>query len=450
MHHVGPTRSHISPNALYLADLVEQGDTIDIDQAEYFGEAALAVWDADDLLIRGMGGQPHLVVDGQYIRGKGIWVLVGDNIRVENIEFSGARVPDLNGAGIRLDGSGLTVRHCYFHHCENGILTNNTGAGHILIEHCEFADNGAGDGQSHNVYVGRVAQLTFQYNYSHHAVIGHNLKSRAQENLIWYNRIMDEETGNSSRLIDLPSGGLAIVMGNILMQGPDAPNNNLIGYGLEGLTNAAPHEIYIVNNTLVNERQASCLFVSLEAGLDSAYITNNVFAGGGELVRGPVTEISHNLEEDDISQLGFVDEMIYDYDINSASPAVDYGATQDSVRGYSLTPEMRYVHPMSFDDRSTRGSSIDAGAYESESTVSSSHVSSAHLLLYPNPTHGVIKVNTRGLAVEQITTYDMHGAQVAARYYIDTVDLQALPSGIYLLEILLTDGTRIMRKLLKK
>jgi len=161
---VGAARAYESPNALYLADVVQHGDTIDIDPETYVGEAALAVWRKDDLLIRGREGRPHLAVDGQYILGKGIWVIAGNRNIVENIEFSGAKVPDLNGAGIRLDGSGLTVRHCYFHDNENGILTNNTEEGDVIIEYSEFEGNGAGDGQSHNLYVGRVDKLIFRFN----------------------------------------------------------------------------------------------------------------------------------------------------------------------------------------------------------------------------------------------------------------------------------------------
>jgi hypothetical protein len=55
--------------------------------------------------------------------GKGIWVISGNDTVVENIEFSGAAVPDANGAGIRFEGVNLTVRNCYFHHNQNGILT---------------------------------------------------------------------------------------------------------------------------------------------------------------------------------------------------------------------------------------------------------------------------------------------------------------------------------------
>jgi hypothetical protein len=248
-YQVGSTRLYTTPNALYSASVVQDGDTIEIDSEIYTGTPCLAVWQANNLYIKGVGtGKPHMKANGQYIWGKGIWVLAGDNIRVDNIEFSEASVPSQNGAGIRLDGIGMTVQNCYFHDNENGILTANSQAGDILIEYTEFDHNGYGDGFTHNLYIGHVNKLTFRFNYSHHAYIGHNLKSRANENYILYNRIMDEQTGESSRLIDLPNGGFSIIMGNLLMQGSNAQNNNLVGYGLEGLTNTLG-EIYFVNNT---------------------------------------------------------------------------------------------------------------------------------------------------------------------------------------------------------
>ncbi len=251
---IGPSSQYSSPNALYLANVLSDGDTIYIEGHEYRGQDALAQWKEDDLYILGVTGRPHLIAEGQYILGKGIWVLSGDDIHVSNIEFSGAVVPDKNGAGIRLDGVGMRASYCVFRNNENGILTSNPGDGDIVIENCEFDSNGHGDGFSHNLYIGRVASLTFRFNYSHHAIIGHNLKSRARENFILYNRIMDEEAGTSSRLIDVSNGGNTVIMGNSLMQGPSAPNKNLIGYGLEGLNNGGDHNLYVVFNTLVNKR----------------------------------------------------------------------------------------------------------------------------------------------------------------------------------------------------
>src|SRR5260370_16611170 len=50
----------------------------------------------------------------------------------------------------------------------------------------------AGDGQSHNIYVRNYAKFIFRYNYSHGAVIGHIVKSRAADNYIYDNRVSNE------------------------------------------------------------------------------------------------------------------------------------------------------------------------------------------------------------------------------------------------------------------
>ncbi len=362
-YQVGSTRVYPTPHALYLANVLDDGDVIEIDAEVYTGQDALAAWTQNQLVIRGVGGQAHLQANGAYIWGKAIWVLAGDDITVENIEFSGAAVPDQNGAGIRLDGNGMTIRYCYFHNNENGILTAASSSGDILVEHTEFGYNGFGGGQTHNIYVNQTNSLTFRYNYSHHANIGHTLKSRARENYIYYNRIMDEQTGNSSRLIDISNGGFTIIMGNLLMQGENAENNNLIGYGLEGLSNANS-ELHVINNTMVNKRVASCIFVAIQSGTPIANIRNNIFAGSGTLISGTTTAISNNYVNPTISSLNFINEANYNYELSSNSPAINYGTVLPSANGTSLTPNQYYNHPLDFGARVISDAVIDAGAYE--------------------------------------------------------------------------------------
>jgi hypothetical protein len=105
---VGPTRTYTLPSQ--VAILVNNGDTVEIDAATYLGD--VCVWPKNNLLLKGVGGRPHLRANGNNAVGKGIWVFAGNNIRVENIEFSEASVPDENGAGIRLDGVGISVKNC--------------------------------------------------------------------------------------------------------------------------------------------------------------------------------------------------------------------------------------------------------------------------------------------------------------------------------------------------
>ena len=180
---VGPTHTYTLPSQ--VSTLVQNGDTVLIDAGVYNSDVAR--WTANNLVLRGNGGMAHLKANGNSYGGKAIWVVSGNNTTVEQIEFSLCSVVDLNGAGIRQEGINLTVRHCYFHDNDEGILAGDNVTSNILIEYTEFYNNGYGDGFSHNLYINHVNSLTFQYNYSHHAHIGHELKSRAYNNYILYN-----------------------------------------------------------------------------------------------------------------------------------------------------------------------------------------------------------------------------------------------------------------------
>jgi hypothetical protein len=86
----------------------------------------------------------------------------------------------------------------------------------VLIEGSESGHNGNctdPSGCAHNMYISQaVTKLTAQFSDSHHASSGHLLESRARQNHILYNRLMDEADGTSSYAIDLPNGGTSFVM----------------------------------------------------------------------------------------------------------------------------------------------------------------------------------------------------------------------------------------------
>ncbi len=449
IYKVGATRTYVSPNALYVADILEDSDTIEIDADAYIGTASLAVWKKNNLFIRSVGGRPVLDADGQYIWGKGIWVLAGNNITVQGFEFYGAKVPDRNGAGIRLDGIGMHVRNCLFHGNETGILTNNTYAGEVIIEHSEFANNGYGDGYSHNVYIGHVEKLIFQFNYTYHAKIGHNLKTRAAQNYILYNRIMDEETGNSSRLLDIPNGGFSIVMGNLFMQGNNAPNNNLIGYGLEGLSNNANNELFLINNTLVNKRINSCLFLHIKDGASVVKVANNIFAGTGDLYHGPITELTNNLVRQSISDIKFIDEPNYNYQLAPNSPAIDAGTNIAAINDHSLVPQFVYTHPIDGSERVIDGQ-IDIGAYEHRHVVAmETELAATPITIYPNPASNILQISLKPEKIKELSIIDIYGKTVLKTLNLNSLDVSQLPHGNYFLNIELHNKEFIIKKFVK-
>jgi len=360
---VGPTFPYNTPSA--AAAVAGDGDVVQILAGTYRGD--VAVWQQNNLTLRGVHGKARIEANGKNADGKGIWVIKGNNTVIENLELSGASVPDHNGAGIRLEGSNLTVRNCYFHDNENGILTGENLKSDIVIDRCEFANNGFGNGYTHNLYIGAVNSLTVKFSYTHHAKVGHNLKSRARTNYILYNRIMDEKTGNSSYAVDISNGGICYLIGNIIQQGPNTDNYHIISYGNEGLSYST-NELFVVNNTIVNDRNDG-VFIKVHPKTSKIKLINNIFYGKGTVI-SKVAELQTNLIINRKKLLGFniskpifVDIANFDYRLNPASLAIDAGSNPGTAEGFSLTPMAQYHHPTSGQKRIVF-KKIDIGAYE--------------------------------------------------------------------------------------
>lgn len=254
------------------------GDTIEVAAGEYFGD--VAIWNQSDLTIRGVGGMVRLHAVGMHAEGKGIWVTRGERITVENFEFSGARVPDGNGAGIRLERGSLNVRNCRFLDNQNGILTANDPAIVLQVERSEFGHNGNGSGQTHNLYAGLIARLVVTGSYFHHAEVGHLLKSRAAQNFVLYNRLTDEPGGRASYELEFPVGGLAVVIGNQIEQSGSSENSTIVSFGAEGSRH--PHNaLFLIHNTIFDDRTPAGRYVDVrQAAAVHAY--NNVLVGGAK------------------------------------------------------------------------------------------------------------------------------------------------------------------------
>lgn len=350
---VGPAQSLRRPSD--AARVAQDNDIIEIQAGRYVGDAAL--WTQNGLLLRGVNGRPHLDSQGRTVQDQGIWVFRGNDIVVENIEFSGARSRHRNGSGIRFFGRNLTVRDSYFHHNEDGVLTWTSPDSDILIERSVFAHNGAGDGQSHNIYIGKVRRFTLRFSHSHDSVSGHEVKSRARINHIEYNRLTDEGDGNSSYLVDIPEGGAAYVLGNVLEKGARAENPNAIAFASEERGDAEGG-LWVVNNTFYN-RHPNATFVANRSKAP-VLVVNNVLAGApAVLLDGGGTDRDNYRRP----QGGMVDPAAYDFRLLADSPLIDAGADPGNVDAVPLWPQFEYVHPASGRARQ-RVAALDLGAYE--------------------------------------------------------------------------------------
>ena len=358
---VGPGKTYAKPCQAFA--VAQDGDVIEIDAAgngTYDGDVCPIA--KSNLTIRGVNGRAHVDAAGQASGKKAIWVVQGNDTTIENVELSGCQIAAAdgnNGAAIRQEGKNLTVRGCYFHDNQDGILESNVAGSEIFVETTEFAHNGAGDGQSHNMYIGTCAKFTLRYSYSHHSNVGHLVKTRADENYILYNRIADEADGTGSYEIDIPVKGTSYVIGNVIQQGPQTQNSTILSYGEE---TAAAHQnpgtdLYVVNNTFVDQRPTPGLAVRVSSPTP-ALIRNNIFYGGSTVTDQASATLGNNYTGADPK---FAD--LASFHLATGSPCINAAADPGSANGFSLLPTFQYVPTASFEARPVEGV-LDIGAFE--------------------------------------------------------------------------------------
>lgn len=334
---VGP--GHALKSIATAAAIAKDGDVIEVQAGDYLGD--IAVWTQDNITVRAVGGRVRLIASGMAAEGKAIWVVRGGRMAVEGIDFSGARVGDKNGAGIRLEKGLLSVRDCTFKDNQNGILTGNNTTSELDITNSEFGYNGHGDGQSHNLYVGEIARLSVSGSYFHHAKVGHLLKTRAAVNHIVYNRLSDEVGGSASYELEFAAGGVAYVIGNIVQQGSQTQNPHLISFAAEGYK-WPKNELYLINNTLVDDRPHGGVFLRVKPGNVTIKALNNLLVGKGTLDSAGPGDYRNNFtmgwEEFELAARE-------DYRLRHHSKLLGTAIDAGVANGQTLMPDSEYVHP---------------------------------------------------------------------------------------------------------
>jgi hypothetical protein len=167
------------------------------------------------------------VFDGTACEGKAALVLRGRAAEVSGLVFQNIRVPDFNGAGIRLERGDLTVAESWFRDSEQGILTGADPKGRIVIDHSTFTRLGTCEGPggcAHSIYVGDYGQLRVTRSRFEEGRGGHYVKSRAARIEIASSSFDDARGKATNYMIDLPGGATGQISNNWFVQGRDKEN----------------------------------------------------------------------------------------------------------------------------------------------------------------------------------------------------------------------------------
>jgi hypothetical protein len=250
--HVGPGQAYSTVAAAVAA--AKDGDTIDVQAGTYTNDFAEI---AHKITLQSVGGMAVLKATLDIPNGKAI-LITDTDITISGFVLTGAHVTNAdgaNGAGIRYQGGNLVVQNCWVHNNQEGLL-GDALPGTIKIIGSEFDHNGdatgPGAGYTHNIYAGNNDELDIENSYIHHAILGHEIKSRANSTVINHSRVVDGPGSTASYSIDLPNGGLETVTNTIIEQGADSVNGGIVAYGEDGNWNPSL-SLTLQDVTLVND-----------------------------------------------------------------------------------------------------------------------------------------------------------------------------------------------------
>ena len=358
---VGPDGAPLSLQQALVA--ARDGDTIELLPGEYKGPHLLI--ENRRLTLRGVGKRPLIQGGGKAGDRRALWTVRGGDVTIENIEFRGARASDTDGAGVRQEGGRLTIIGCAFYDNEHGIVALNDPAAEIEIQRSLFGMAPKVEGGLHHlVSIGRIGKLTVTGSRFQQGFEGHMIKSRARESLIAYNFIHDGLRGGASYEIDLPAGGLATVVGNVIGQGADSQNRVMVAYGSEGQAWDV-NKLHLAHNTFINYKSSPAWFLRvwkdrLPADTEVVAI-NNLLVGPGVFWLGAQGRFDGNRP----ATLGMLrDAETYAFELPPNSTWRRSGIDPRHVAGRNLAPQAEFDWPVGVRPLSPGRASWVPGAYQ--------------------------------------------------------------------------------------
>ncbi len=338
-------------SALPLEDAVRQaadGDTIDLLPGDYPGGLVLI---DRRLTLRGVGTPSPRVVgpgdSGPVTAARGLWLVRGGDVTIDNLDFIGARSSEGNGAGVRMEGGRLRIVDCSFYDNEHGVFAANDERAELTIERSVVgrAPRVAG-GLYHLLNVGRIARLSIVGSRFQQGFEGHMIKSRARENVITYNFIHDGRRGGASYEIEIANGGLATVVGNVIGQGSETQNRVVLAYGSEG-RGWDRNALHLAHNTFVHYGWLPGWFVRvfrdrLPADTE-VWAVNNLLVGPAML--WPDTW-GHFVGNRWVASNVLADIDTYAFELPPGSTWRSGGVDPRSVAGRNLAPQGEFKWPV--------------------------------------------------------------------------------------------------------
>jgi hypothetical protein len=280
---VGPGQTYEMPSQ--AAAVAQAGDTIVITPSTY---RDCSVWTADNITIE--SSAPGVVLKRKICMGKAIFVIAADNVTVSGITFSRAVSHDGNGAGIRAEGTNLTVENSRFSFNQDGILADDNPASTITITGSEFDHNGTcvGSGCAHGIYIGNIGLLQVENTRFFEQMVGHHIKSRAANTLISNCDIEDGPNGTASYLVDIPNGGNVTITDTIMEKGPMTGNDTTaVSIGEEGVSNVT-NQLLVTANSFTNDGPPT-IFVDNYTTTPAALVGNTLQGNPVTPLEGPGT-----------------------------------------------------------------------------------------------------------------------------------------------------------------
>lgn len=235
---VGDGRDYKIPSEALAA--AHDGDTIFIGPGEYFD---CLIVSANSIIIQGEDEGQGAVMTDKVCEEKAIIVLRGNDITIRNLTLQRARVPDGNGAGIRLENHNLTVDRVKFKNDQVGILSGMT-AGTVTVTDSLFT--GGGTPSMYALMIGRSARLRVQ-DSTFSGVKGGQISTAADDTAIVESRINIGGDVTSNYAV-LATSGTLLMERNIITVGPLVPGPGAaIGVWDDGI--ATMHDNSLINQT---------------------------------------------------------------------------------------------------------------------------------------------------------------------------------------------------------